>query len=210
MAALEKVVAEYEAALMFTDAWVYLEGQRQLTTETILGARLGLVADPAPGHEQHQGKLAIPYLDKKGRPLTVRFRCVQDHDCRAHGHGKYATLPGDQARIYNVRAWHEAKNTLHITEGELDALTLEQCGFHAVALPGSKAWHSHWRDVLDFNTVKVWGDGDAAGQEMVTKIRQVVMGAQAVAVPRGEDVNSVYVKHGREAIVALERGESID
>ncbi len=52
---------------------------RGFSPETVKEFRLGVVENPLPDHERYEGKLCIPYLDRAGRVLKVRFRCLEDH-----------------------------------------------------------------------------------------------------------------------------------
>lgn len=207
---LEEAVSRYEWDLVGSEAERYLRG-RGLADETVAGARLGVVKDPAAGHSKYEGMLCIPYLDQTGKPLTIRFRCLRDHDCRQHGHGKYLTLPGDQPRLYNVRALTGVKPgaAASVSEGELDALVLGQCGYPAIALAGANAWKYHYGQVMEgFNRLLIWADGDDAGAEMAARIRKALPAtAEIVAVPKGEDVNSVFLKYGKDGIDGLARGD---
>lgn len=211
--ALEEAILGYEFELVTaTGAQEYL-ANRGLGLDAVRGARLGLVGDPAPGHEAFVGWLAIPYLDRNGAPLTVRFRCLahQPEGCKAHGHKmKYATLAGDPARTYNVGAIHRAargNGVIEICEGEADALVLQQCGLNAIALPGAASWKPRHRVMLaGFNVVQVWADVDEAGSEFAKKIMGSMRSARLVRLPYG-DVSEVFVKEGKEGLLALLDGD---
>lgn len=150
--------------------------------------------------------LAIPYLGSRNRPLTVRFRCIS-HEGKCEGHGKYRTLPGDHARMFNVRAIHEAEEArcdeIHVTEGELDAIVLEQLGHYAVALPGANQWRKHHAKMLaGFERVFVWADPDEAGGQFAGDVLASLYAAQKVPLRDG-DVNESFLKGGVEAINEL-------
>jgi DNA primase len=198
--ALEEAVTIYHRAVSHDVAAVeYLIG-RGLTKETVDTFRLGVVSDAQPGHGRQVGKLAIPYLHPKGYPLTVRFRCFEDHDHREYGHGKYMSLPDDPARMFNVPAIHEAESVIHVTEGEFDAIMLTQLGYHAVAIPGANNWKPRHRVMLSgFSRVWVWGDRDDAGAEFVNKVTRSLRQARGVQLPHG-DVSDVYLTEGADAI----------
>ena len=151
--------------------------------------------------------LAIPYLDRNGRPLTIRFRCMQDHDHRASFHGKYNSMKGDSSRVYNIRGIFDAKDEIHITEGEFDAMILTKVGLPAVAIPGAHGWQYHHRKMLaGFSRVYVWGDPDDAGAEFVTKVVASMRTAKGVNMKTG-DVSEVYAQGGAEALYALIKRE---
>ena len=147
--------------------------------------------------------LAIPYLDKDGHPLTIRFRCMQEHDHRASFHGKYNSMTGDPSRVYNISAIHAATDEIHIAEGEFDAIILTKVGLHAVAIPGAHGWQYHHRKMLaGFSRVYVWGDPDDAGAEFVTKVMASMRTAKGVNLKVG-DVTENYMQGGAEALYAL-------
>lgn len=205
METLEEAVCKYEDGMTVQAARYLLE--RGLTQETVRTHRLGVVADPIPGHEAFRGMLAIPYL-LKGQPVRIRFRCLQDHE---HvGHGKYMQPAGEKLMVYNVNAIHDAKHVLHVTEGEFDAMILQQEGMPAVAFPGASTFRGHHgRMLAGFNRLWVWGDPDAAGAEFVTKVtNRLPRSARGVKLKHG-DVTETYLAGGREALVSLIDGELV-
>lgn len=212
---LEEATAAYEMELAFTaGVKAYLEA-RGLRAEAVHGARLGVVSnDPLPEHQYRNGWLAIPYLDQHGRPLTMRFRCLQQHEHGDFHHGKYMSQLEDPSRTYNVGAIHRAArgeggdSSIHICEGELDALILRQVGLHAIAIPGAKNWQPrHRRMLAGFNEVHVWADGDTPGQEFARKVAKAIRHAHLVRMPNKTDVGELYVQVGQEGLMATLRGE---
>lgn len=203
METLEEAVCKYEAA-MTVPAAQYLLG-RGLDKETVRSHRLGVVADPIPGHEPYRGMLAIPYL-LKGQPLRIRFRCLQNHE---HvGHGKYMQPAGESTIAYNVDAIHTSQHVLHVTEGEFDAMILNQIGLPAIGFPGVSTWQPHHARMLaGFNRLWIWGDPDQAGAEWVTKItNRLPRSAKGVKLRHG-DVTETYLAGGAKALLACIDGE---
>lgn len=198
---MEEAVARYQGGVSDT-VRVHLLG-RGLTEESVRTARLGVVSDPLPGHEKYRNMLSIPYLDRQGRALSLRFRCLENHNHRDFHHGKYMSMVDEPARMYNVRAIHEADEEISVTEGELDCIVLNQIGLPAVAIPGANAWQSHHRIMLaGFSRVWVWGDPDEAGAEFNRTLTKALHTARSVQL-RGGDVNDTYQFEGPEAIYAL-------
>lgn len=209
MADLEAATRAYQAALT-PEAARYLLA-RGLGEEEVLTARVGVVTDPMPGHAKYRGMLAIPYLTAKGEPLSLRFRCIQDHDCRSLSHGKYMSMPDEPVRVYNVGAIHRAEGELHIAEGEFDALILQKVGLDAVAIPGAQSWRPHHRlMVAGFSKVWVWGDPDEAGADFVNKITRAVRNASGVRLSRRDgDVTDIYKAGGADAVLAKVPGGGV-
>lgn len=199
---LEEATATYQAALT-ADAARYLLG-RGIGREEAATYRLGVVGDhPFPGHEKYRGMLSIPYLDRNDAPLTIRFRCLQDHDHRTFGHGKYNTIKDDPPRMYGVGSVHKADSVIEVTEGELDRIILEKLGLHAVAIPGASIWQGrHRRMLAGFNRVRIWGDPDDAGAEFTARICRALRSAKGMRLRAG-DVTETYVQEGAEALLGL-------
>lgn len=174
---------------------------RGLNTEVIRTARLGVVQIPEPGHSRFKNFLSIPYLDKNGEALTLRFRCMDDHKHRDYGHGKYMSISGDFARVYNIGAIHRATDTIHVTEGEFDSIILSMLGYPAIAIPGASGWAGHHRRMLaGFNRVYVWGDPDDAGAEFTNKVMRSLRQARGVPLVFG-DINETYQQFGEAGII---------
>ncbi len=175
----------------------YLEA-RGISREDARTAGLGVVDKTVLEYERFAGRLAIPYLTDAG-PVNMSFRCMQSHDCKAMAdHAKYIRAPGMGVNLYNVQSFTGAGDTMIITEGEIDALTCKVMGIPAMGVPGAKNWEPHWDLVFqDFSRLIVLTDGDDAGEKFGEKV-QGKIGATPIALPPGEDVNSMYVKHGYE------------
>lgn len=186
-------------------AEAYLTG-RGITLEVAAGYALGVVVDPILGHEQYVGRLAIPYLTNSG-PVNMKFRCLKHHDCHREGCAKYLSWQGLDTNLYNVQVYARAGDVLVVTEGELDALTLDMIGIPAMGVPGSSNWKPHWNRIFDdFSTIYVFSDGDAAGQKFAKKA-QVECNAINIKMPDGEDVNSTYLREGAEYLKNRIRGD---
>jgi DNA primase len=147
--------------------------------------------------------IAIPYLDRHGKPLSIRFRCIEEHEHRDLFHGKYNTVKDEPARCFNIRAIFEAGDELHVTEGEFDAVILNKIGLPAVALPGANNFKPrHRRMLAGFSRIWVWGDPDDAGAEFTNKICRSLRQAKGLRLRDG-DVTDTYLKGGEEALLAV-------
>lgn len=202
---LREAVESYEVALTAAAASHLVK--RGVTKETARTFRLGSVLDPAPGHSRFTGFLALPYLDKDGEPVSLRFRCIAEHDHRSFGHGKYMSMTDEPARVFNIRAIHEAargsSGEIHVTEGEFDAIVLNQLGLPAVAIPGASGFQGHHRRMLaGFNRAWIWGDPDDAGAEFTAKVCRMMRSAKGVRLEVG-DVSETFSAGGAEAIFDL-------
>ena len=201
VATLDEALTNYEEALGQADAAVSFLVARGINQAAVSTHRLGVVTeDCLPEHRRFIGWLAIPYLGTDGRPVQIRFRCLRQHE---HiGHGKYMTLDGDPARVYNIEAIISADFDIHVTEGELDAVVLSMLGYPAVAIPGASGFQSHHRRMLaGFGRVFVWGDPDEAGAQFASKVTRMMGQALSVRLDVG-DINDTYLQMGEAAIHA--------
>lgn len=170
----------------------YLQ-RRGLSLEDGQKAQLGLVVEPLPGHDAYVGRLAIPYVTPAG-VKDIRFRAVGPQE------PKYMGLPGNETRMYNVKAILEADSYIAVCEGEIDTITLHhKVGIPAVGIPGVNNWKPHYRKLLqDFETILIFADGDQPGQDFARKVSREISGVVIVNMPEGEDVNSMYMLNGEQ------------
>lgn len=181
----------------YEDAFLYLRGpERGLTVDTIIKHRLGYAGPEAPvyrklrdlGHakkdildtglvyeregrvvESFQRMVTIPYL-VTGNVVTIRGRAwpYEKDDKRP----KYKSLPGSETRLFNSDyTWHQRE--LFATEGEMDAMVLEQLGFPAVGIPGAASWQDSWDGYFsEARRVYAIFDRDVAGSKGLTKMEE--------------------------------------
>lgn len=164
---------------------------------------LGVVRRPITGHEDYTGRLAIPYLTPSG-PVNLNFRCIRDHDCKSvDGHRKYLKPEGSEVNLFNVLDLKKPGGTICIAEGEIDTMSLSLAGIPAVGVAGVNAWSKHFGKCLeDFPRRLVLADGDEAGKKLASFLAREVR-AVVIRLPPGEDVNSIYVKGGANALRRL-------
>jgi DNA primase len=200
---LEEATATYEKTL--DRAASYLVG-RGLDQAAATGSRLGLASDPLPGHERFAGRLALPYVTPGG-VVAIKFRCIEDHDCRSEAHGKYDGPSGQKARLFNTRALLDKGDTVAICEGEMDALVCHHVlGVPAVGTPGTQ-WMDHWgRCFADFERVLVVADhdvhpnGDSPGIKHARKVQAHVRGSEVVLPPEGMDLGEWVQQYGADEV----------
>jgi DNA primase len=157
---------------------------------------LGVVVEPVSGHEKFRGRLSIPYITPAG-VVDLRFRSL------GHEEPKYMGLPGARTGMYNVRGLWEAKDTIAVCEGEIDALTLHfKVGVPAVGAPGANSWKPHYTRLLqDYDVIFVFADGDQPGRDFAKNVTKELRGVVSLEMPEGEDVNSMYLKYGAEYFI---------
>lgn len=162
---------------------------------------LGYVESPRPGHEMYRGMLAIPYIRwspwRKWSVASIRFRRLEDSD-----KPKYLTVAGDKPRLFNTYALVKHSPTVAITEGEIDAITAQLCGIPAVGVPGTQMWKPYFRELfLGYREVLILADGDEPGMQFANTVAKALHNAKVIPCPPGQDVNSLVVKEGKQALL---------
>lgn len=196
---LKRATLQYQEHI--EDAALFLE-TRGIDLDFARDVGLGVVRNPEAIHQDYEGRLAIPYITNVG-PVQMGFRCIRDHDCKMHGCPKMLRVKNWPNRLYGVQSFSQADEWIAVAEGEFDAMILQMIGIPAVAVPGAEMWKPHWPNVFeDFSRVYIFGDGDKAGSAMIDMWRDrldtAVISAQ---MPDGEDVNSMYLKKGKEFLI---------
>lgn len=194
---LWEATTRYRESLPGSPAAEYLVS-RGIPLATPFG--LGYVKEPLPGHEMYRGCLAIPYLRwsqwRGWSVAAIRYRRLDG------GKPKYMTMPGDKPRLYNTHALTKYSKDMAITEGEIDAVTAELSGVPAVGVPGAQMWKPYFRELfMGYRNVNILTDGDEAGLAFAQQVAKTLPNARIIPMPDGEDVNSLVLKQGKEALL---------
>lgn len=201
---LERATQTYHAELDDRTK-AYLERRGLLDVASSL--RFGSVLSPDPEHRGAYGRLSIPFIGPRGNVYYMKFRCIEDHECEDHGHSKYLNISAT-LRPYNTRALTAPTDYIFLTEGELDAATIEACGWPAVGLGGANEWKPHYSRMLSgFSKPVLLADGDDAGERLAARFRKHMSSSAIVIVSEsGQDVNSLYQQGGKAALEEMIRG----
>lgn len=155
---------------------------------------IGAVIDPVSNHEDYRGWISIPYFTPGGL-CTIRFRRI-DSEMQP----KYMDLPGEVPRLFNTRALFR-DDSVYLCEGEIDTMVAWSCGLAALGISGSTKWNPIFSRILKHRDVVVLQDGDEAGSKLATQVYKDLGGCKVVQMPKGEDVSSFVVEHGRDALL---------
>lgn len=192
-ALLEEATAHYQQHLPLAETYLQGRGLWPLAANTY---RLGVVADPFPGHEQYSGRLAIPYLTATG-VVDIRFRSLYGEE------PKYLGLPGSTTRMFSAYSTLTSSDFIAVCEGEIDTITLNSIGIPAVGVPGVSNWKQHFAKILqDFDRVYVFADGDKPGQDFAKKVSHELRNVTVIQMEENEDVNSTFCKHGSQPLLS--------
>jgi len=189
-----------------SDAYEWLRA-RGIRNWTISQWKLGVVRDPVKGHERFEGSVSIPYRDALGHERGVRFRRIDGR------RPKYDGVFRGTAHLFGVKFSNEP--IVYLTEGEFDCLILHQMGFKSVGVPGASVWREEWKWLFrSADEIVIVPDADGDETKEVKKgrpmtmatggalFRTKIMGSlrdspalvRVVNLPRGHDINSLYLK----------------
>lgn len=172
--------------------------------------RLGLVdRASSPLDEPYVGWLAVPNLvrDRYGheRVVGLKFRNPNHSDPGA----KYMYRKGQEMRLYNLRALHQARHFIILTEGETDAWSVAYAGLPVVAIPGANTFggeNSHRLRIFGspsapgFQRVIVLQDPDEAGQGLISQLESIE-GLEVKQMPKGfKDPSEFLIGRGRDEL----------
>lgn len=199
---LERMAASYQETLSVETVSYF--NSRGLGPDLLERYRIGTVNALVAEHASYNGMACIPYITPLGGVLALKFRVL--HTCTTEcQHTKYITpYP---TLIYNTPALDRAEemDLVAITEGEIDAITLDACcGIPAVAIPGVDVWTQHKEFPLlfqGFSRVLMFRDPDDAGKKLADHVTADVPMARVVRMDY--DVNDMYMTYGCDEIRRL-------
>lgn len=156
-----------------------------------------------------QPALLIPYRFQ-GEVVAVRFRALGEVV------PKYQSLRGRPSLVpFNLPSLDACDNAdVHVTEGELDALTLHFASLRAVGLPGAGANEAAISEIAHrvehASRLVIWRDSDDAGDRFITRLCSILTRTHGRAWVRrhvvirrirtGKDVNELAQRFGVEAL----------
>ncbi|MFE7113919.1 toprim domain-containing protein [Streptomyces sp. NPDC057654] len=143
--------------------------------------------------------LAIPYINAQG-VIALRYRCVEEHECKDLGHSKYTREPGDDAKIYNILTLTMAVPRIAICEGEIDTITAWQCGIPSIGVAGATNWPPIFNRLIRGYQVVTLADGDPAGLMLADTITEKNETAELAQMPEKMDTNEYFMTYGPEKL----------
>lgn len=185
------------------EAYKYLRYERGLEIDTIEKFKLGYAGGGLASHMKEKGygyaelmksglldkngkdfffnHITIPYISD-GRVVQIRGRSLSDEGSR------YMTPHGNKAMLFNVDAARDADMVV-VTEGEFDAIVLDQLGYNSIGVAGANLWKDEWSGyVRKAKQVFICFDNDKAGHAGSEKVAlSVGSKARVVEMPEIED-----------------------
>lgn len=179
----------------------FFEQERGISNNTLLRLKITEAQEWMPQFEKPVTTICFNFF-RDSELVNIKFR----------GPRKSFKLAKDAELIfYNLDALKD-ENEAIIVEGEIDCLTLHECGiFNSVSVPNGASRGSMkleyldncWQDFEGKTKVILATDGDAAGIELRDELARRLGKERCFTVtyPDGcKDLNEVLLKHGREMV----------
>jgi archaellum biogenesis ATPase FlaH len=184
---LQAAAAYYHELLSERDDVLrWLRDERGLSIETIIKHQIGWADGSLRQHLLTKDftiteMMKTGLVDQNGRDFLLAHVTIPYH---AAGNvvlirgkemgGKYRTPPGQKGRLFNPDVTWGAEQIV-VTEGEFDALVLEQLGYAAVGVPGATSWQDSWNGYFtEAKKVYVCFDNDAPGMAGAEKVARAI------------------------------------
>ena len=150
--------------------------------------------------------LVFPFYDEKNILQFVKYR-----NAKYNGKGNKEWCEKDTKPILFGMAQCKDFERLIITEGQIDSMSVAECGYdNAVSVPtGAQGftWLNHcWEWIVQFKTVLVFGDYERGKMTLLdtlqARLPQKVIAVRAQDYLGEKDANAVLTKFGKQAVCA--------
>lgn len=210
--------APFEKALLdHAEAMRYLTVERGLTMETIQKWHLGLKHETKEKHkiDEVDGPidwLMIPYLTKQGDIANVKYRSLPPAPkLFKRWYGGESILFGEHLLPERKRGAPRCKE-LFLTEGELDAITLDQYGFSPAlsTTTGAGSFSARWYDlIVSSGATELYlvydsdPDGRAGADRLIKKFNDDERKVYDLQFEDAKDANEFFRNHPASDFRAL-------
>lgn len=178
-------------------------GRRGISAETVRAWRVTT-------HKSRPHILVFPFFDEKGDLRAIKYRNTQYVKGVTHG-SKEWTDPSAMPLLYGMDMIGEQRDELVITEGQIDALSLYECGIkNAVSVPMGKtnfAWYANCKHFVEsFKSIVVFGDREGSRITLVDELSKRLPGTILLKqVPPAayldrKDANDILTRYGADEV----------
>lgn len=170
------------------DAEVYLQGRKIPCT----GLYVGVEGD-------YRDRVVIPYYDQDGNLIYYNGRYIGTYNKATKYKGPDKKIGVGKGDVIFMPEWAPPGCTLHVTEGEFDAIVLRACGLWSCAVGGSNLSYFQQKTLKPYN-VRLCGDVDKPGAGAVFRSGNAMLSVgfkniTFVRPPKGyKDWNELYLK----------------
>lgn len=159
---------------------------------------------------KYKERIVIPYYDREGNLIYWNTRYIGTWDKAPKYLGPPKEVGIGKSDVVFMKKWPSVGSTLHLTEGEFDAITLTLSGFYGAAVGGGYMGDGQFKILKDYRIV-ICGDNDSgkksdAGLNAVCRIGNALLengitDIGFVRPPNGyKDWNELLIKFSKELV----------
>lgn len=163
------------------------------------------------------GNIQFNYLDASGTHVFTKYR--PSHEVQKGTGERKAWRDKDTKPVLYLMHLCSPEKPLIIVEGEIDCLSLVECGIdNAVSVPSGTQDLTFLDTCFDwlqqFHSITLFVDNDAPGQELAAKLISRLGECRISTVPlelyRGcKDANELLYRHGKDAVIEAVAGAKL-
>jgi len=148
-------------------------------------------------------QLNIPIKNVDDQIIWTKHRNLQ-YDPDNVDSKKYINDTGSKAALFNIRS-HSTKKTIIMTEGEIDAIKLDQEGIPAISpTAGAETFNRELANQLESKTVYIVYDNDEAGKKGIRKVLEFIPQAKILELPLdSKDVCDFFTLHTKQDFIDI-------
>lgn len=148
-------------------------------------------------------ELNIPIKNIDDQIIWTKHRNL-DYDPDDKDSKKYINDTGSKVALFNIRS-HSTKKTIILTEGEIDAIKLDQEGIPAISpTAGAETFNRELANQLQNKTVYIVYDNDEAGKKGIRKVLEFIPNAKILELPLdSKDVCDFFTLHTKEDFIQI-------
>jgi hypothetical protein len=121
---------------------------------------------------RYKARIIIPYYDRNGTLIYFNGRHLGNSRCKYLGPPKEIGV-GKEDVIFMAGKWPESSSLVYVCEGELNAISMKQAEFNAVACGGKNMSEKQAMLLSDYRVVLCL-DRDKAGKAGTTKMSSMI------------------------------------
>ena len=151
--------------------------------------------------DEKRNAIKIPITNGKGETIYHKYRHLNHED--DPDTPKYTFDSGSHPSLFNLKALE--KSWVIITEGEIDAIRLDQENLPAISgTAGAQSWQDDWTKSLEKKTAFLCYDNDEAGIKAIKLLAKHLPKAYVVLLPEGyKDICDYLKEHTKSDFLGL-------
>ena len=158
--------------------------------------------------KDHDNILEIPFIDENGKVISIKCRKTDFVKSRDRNK-EWNKERGYKNILFGMYQCDTSKDTLIVTEGQIDCLSIAECGFNnVVSVPNGASGFSWYRDckkwLSQFRKLLVFGDYEKEQITLVDNFKELFNGIILTVKPEDykdcKDANEILYRYGKDTL----------